>query len=288
MKNSFLLLIGIGLFTFGSLKAQSVLEYYEKPPTAEDDNIYVKHHYDNNRVVPYAYLREADVMWQKRYWRVIDLREKMNHPLYYPIYPIKDRKSMWEVIRNAVVTEGSVAAYGDDEFRTQITPEEIAGKISSIDTVTSWDIDTGEEFIRIDTVTMDNKDVLQYIIKEDWFFDKQRSVMEVRILGICPVGYIENTETGNKEPQKLFWIWFPEVREHLAHGEVFNPSNDSERRTFDEILHLRKFASYITKESNVYDREIFDYKKFMAMEQILEAENIKESIRNFEHDLWEY
>jgi hypothetical protein len=70
--------------------------------------------------------------------------------------------------------------------------------------------------------------------------------------------------------------------------EVFNRFNDAERRTFDEIFHLRMFHSYIIKESNVYDRLVYDYKRYSQMEQLLEAENIKETIRNFEHDLWEY
>jgi gliding motility associated protien GldN len=135
---------------------------------------------------------------------------------------------------------------------------------------------------------VESRDVLEYLIKEDWFFDKQRSVMEVRILGICPVAYKENPATGQIEKEQLFWLWFPEARPLLANHEVFNRYNDAERRTFDEIFHKRMFTSYITKESNVYDRLVYDYKRYSSMEQLLEAERIKEQIRNFEHDLWEY
>jgi len=291
MKKYILSLIGIG-FLFGSLNAQSVLEYYEKTPTAEDDNIYIKHHYNTNRVVPYSYLREADVMWQKRVQRLIPLKEKMNHALYYPVEEIKDRKSLWQILKNVVITEGSVTAYRDEEFNDQITPEEVKAKITSIDTIDIYVMDdegyeTGEIIQELVENSIQDYDVVEYMIKEDWFFDKQRSVMEVRILGICPMAYNKD-ETGLRTKQQLFWIWFPELRSHLATAEVFNPGNDAERRTFDEIFHLRKFSSVIKEESNVYSRTIYDYNQMNRMEQLLEAERIKEEIRNFEHDLWEY
>jgi hypothetical protein len=66
------------------------------------DGPYVKEHTPTRKVVPYTHLREADVMWAKRIWRVIDLREKMNHPLYYPVEPINDRKSLFDIIKQAL------------------------------------------------------------------------------------------------------------------------------------------------------------------------------------------
>ena len=39
----------------------------------------------SSRFISYPYVREADVMWMKRYWRVLDLREKINHNYFYPI-----------------------------------------------------------------------------------------------------------------------------------------------------------------------------------------------------------
>lgn len=267
--------------------AQTVLDY-NRQPNAEDDAVFIKHHFKENRVVPYHHLREADVMWMKRYWQKIDLKQKLNHPLYYPIVPIKDRKSLSEVLFQAVVNEGSITAYADDEFKRTLTPQEVAAKIFSVDSVQDFDINTGQPFWRLDTIKVESSDVLEYLLKEDWFFDKERSVMEVRILGICPVAYKENQATGQIEKEQLFWLWFPETRPVLANHETFNRMNDAERRTFDEIFHKRMFHSYITKENNVYDRLIYDYKRYSQMEQLLEAQKIKEEIRNFEHDLWEY
>lgn len=273
--------------SFG-LMAQGVLDY-DRPVTAEDDDVYIKHHNYEARPIPYTHLREADVLWTRRYWRRLDLRVKMNHPLYFPVQEnLKDRKSLTKVIFQAVLDEGSITAYNDDEFSEILTPEMIKRGLFRTDTSVDIDIMTGAEIMRVDTTKVLPSDIYEYLIKEDVFFDKQRSVMEFRILGICPVATKTDPDTKQEYPEKLFWIWYPEARPVLAQNEVFNKGNSGERRTFEQIFHMRMFSSMIIKEENVYDREIFEYKKLNAMQQMLEARRIEEEIRNFEHDLWEY
>lgn len=261
---------------------------YNKTPGPEEDGVFIKHHVFENRVIPYVHIREADVMWTRRYWRKMDLREKRNHPLYFPTSSeLKNRQSLTNLLFSAVKNEGSITAYDDDEFKRVLTPQEIQNRLFKVDTLSDIDIDTGLPFDRIDTVKVDAKDILLYLIKEDWVFDKARSVMEVRILGLCPV-VDKVDELGSPYQEKLFWIWYPEAREILANAEVFNSQNSAERRSFEEIFQTRQFSSFIMKEENVYDRRISEYKKFSPMDQLLEAARIKEDIRNFESDLWEY
>jgi len=89
------------------------------------DGAYIKEHTKTKRVVPYTHIREADVMWARRVWRTIDLREKMNHPLYYPTEAINDRKSLFDVIKHGLLVDGSITAYdpgalaNDDELRSR-------------------------------------------------------------------------------------------------------------------------------------------------------------------------
>lgn len=285
LRGIFTLLL-VSCFSLG-LMAQGVLDY-DKKPSAEDDDIFIKHHNYEARPIPYPHLREADVMWTRRYWRKLDLRVKLNHPLYFPVQPIKDRKSLTEVIFNAVLEEGSITAYSDDEFSQVLTPEMIQKQLFRVDTTNDIDIVTGAEIFRVDTSKVLPGDVLEYLIKEDVFFDKKRSVMEFRILGICPVANKTDPQTQEEYKEKLFWIWYPEARPVLAQAESFNKANSAERRTFEQLFHMRMFSSTIIKEENVYDRDIFEYKKLSPMEQLLEAERIENEIRNFEHDLWEY
>lgn len=77
---------------------------------------------------------------------------------------------------------------------------------------------------------------MQYKIKEDWFFDKERSVLDVRIIGICPVIYAKDQNgniTGFKE---LFWLYFPECRYVFQNFFVQSRHNDSQRISFDDLF----------------------------------------------------
>ncbi|MDG1146387.1 MAG: gliding motility protein GldN [Flavobacteriales bacterium] len=261
-------------------------------PTPLDGHAYVKHHNYQNRVLDYPFVREDDILWSKTYIQRIDLRQRKNHPLYFPIYPVKVgggevRMNFADNILQAVMEDQSITAYVDEYFDEVVSVEKIQKMLFSIDTSFFDDIDTGELVSEVDTIRVESKDIKELLIIEDRFFDKKRSMIDVRIIGVCPVAEIMNKETLEVEKQKLFWVWLPEARQLLANATVFNTNNNMERLTYDEFLHKRLFASVITKETNLYDRSIFDYKTD-RMHQLLEADRIKNDIRNLESDLWEY
>jgi len=146
--------------------------------------------------------------------------------------------------------------------------------------------DTGEEIEQEVTRDMRLDEVKQIMVKEIWYFDKTYSRMDVRIMGMCPIRESIN-EAGEPEKRQTFWIYFPEARELLAKHEVFNFTNDAQRRSFDDIFIKRYFGSYITQETNVYNnRNIESYS--MGIDAALESERIKHSIFQFEHDLWQF
>jgi len=105
-----------------------------KPPKYPN-GVYTKENSAHRRAIPYTSLREADVMWAKRVWRVIPLKEKINHPLYYPTQPIADRKSLFEVLRDGAIKNGTITCFNstDDEFRIEFTKSEIEGMLVSWD-----------------------------------------------------------------------------------------------------------------------------------------------------------
>jgi gliding motility associated protien GldN len=269
----------ITLFGISNSDAQKILD---KP--------WIKENTPTRRVVPYTHVREADVMWHRRIWREIDLREKINHPLYFPTTPINDRKSLFDVIKEAVSVEKTLTAYDpvDDEFTVPLTVSEAIGRMGDSLTIMiedEWGDPTIPQ-ITYNEVTADA--IVKYRLKEDWFFDNERSIMDVRIMGICP--YMTSTdENGNyKGIKPIFWIYFPEARYVFANYDVFNRQNDAERRTYEDIFWKRMFNSYILKRSNVYDRYSIEYLGNSPIEILFEADKIKDDIFKMEHDLWHF
>lgn len=256
------------------------------------DGAYIKEHTKTKRVVPYTHIREADVLWARRVWRTIDLREKMNHPLYYPEDAINDRKSLFDVIRQGLLVDGSITAYDpgamldDDEFKKPLLASDLQRIFMRVDSSTTEDLNTGEMIDVVQEIPLESREILMYKIKEDWIFDKQRSTMDIRILGIAPMRENRGEDGEVRGYAPLFWLYYPECRYVFANWEAFNRENDAERRSFEDIFWKRQFSSYITKWSNVYDRQLNDYKT--GLDALLEGEEIKQALFEFEHDLWNF
>ncbi|MFO8054536.1 MAG: gliding motility protein GldN [Bacteroidales bacterium] len=235
----------------------------------------------------YVHVREADVMWHKTIWRRIDMRQKINLPFYYPFREKNGRKNFITMVKQAI-EQGELTVYKydvfDDWFEEPLSIEEAMSTM--VDSVTRTDYDEqGQEVTVRDEVPMESQDVYELDIKEQWFFDKHRAVMDVRIIGICPV-WLKPTQGGERERLPLFWIYYPEARDVFINAPVFNRHNDVKKLTYEDLFAKRMFDSYVYKESNVYDREIADYA--MGIHALLEAKDIENEIRENEMDLWEY
>lgn len=245
-----------------------------------------------NRSVAYSSIREADVMWMKRIWRRIDLRQKMNQAFYLPSSPAEGRMSFMDYLLLAL-DEGSISAFDpgilgeDDMFTRKLRQSELDTLLVKKERIPVERLDgKGYDTIEIST-PLSNRDVFMLEIKEDWVFDKQRSVMEVRIIGICPMIAIKDETTGEfRGYKKLFWISFEESRKEMANWLVFNRTNDAEKRTYEQIFNKRQFESFVVKESNVYDRYVYEYKR--GLDALLESEKIEQKLFEMEHDLWSY
>lgn len=249
------------------------------------DGIYDKENSVNRRFIPYTHLREGDVTWEKRVWRELDMREKQNQQLYYPLDIVKSRISYLQVLFKYILS-GEIIAFNDEEFQQPKTLSEIRAKIVKIDTVVeqSFTPDGTQVDTRVgtsDSVWM-YRDFRRIRLKEDWFFDKQKSVLEVRILGMGIFTYDADKEAIKEQ----FWVYFPACRPYFAKHEVYNAKNDAERRTFEDIFWKRQFSSVATKETNVYDRSIMEYSK--GIDALLESDRIKNDIFRWEHDLWHF
>jgi gliding motility associated protien GldN len=253
--------------------------------TPEDDGLTPKRelHAANARVIPYSFIRQDDIMWSTRQWERIQVQEKLNHPLYYPVKALPDRKSLFDVLKDAILTEGTISeVFVDDRFEMPLTTQEVADILFRVDTI--LDPDDPSIVLGIDSIEIKSPDLRYWEIKSDWYFDKKRGEMKNRIIGISPV--VEDPST--REIYPTFWIWFPDARQAMSTHVAYNPSNNTRRMTFDQIFQMRYFNAVVYKENNVYDRGIKDYKNGRPLDQLLESRRIREELRNYEHDLWQF
>ncbi len=344
MKKLFLYIFAFASFT--GVNAQNEINGGPVNIPAEGviDGIYIQEHIPTKRLVPYEFVREADVMFQKRIWRSIDMREKINHAMYYPMDEftgagdwVKNttRWSLWTVIRQHIMkgdlvmydneNPNNIGSYDGDLFKypVQLAP----GKSYDTDTTFKDNVlrliatttqkmnSDGTPMVKTDPMTgepiMENdkngvpqqvladpdirwvksEDIVEYRLKEDWFFDKERSQFDVRILGLAPVVYdAERDAKGDittiKGKKILFWLYFPHCRFVFVNYNVYNPKNDAQWMSFDDLFQKRQFNSTIYKQSNTFDRTIDTYKS--GIDALYESQKITEEFRNFEHDLWHF
>ena len=268
---------------------QGKAQYCHPSPPEVLNGVY-KEFPNNRKTIPYSPLREADVMWNKRIWRVINLKEKINHPLYFPVNPITRRTSFMQMIMHYVSCESEelkIQAFDvmDDEFTLQLTRKEVIEK-SFVKEEVSYEDENGNFKTDIVDNPFDFSSIKRLRIKEEWFFDNQRSTMNVRIIGVSPIQEVFDEMGEYKGEKPLLWLYFPELRIPMTTTMVFNPKNLAGKISFDQVFMKRMFSSYIFKESNVYDRKISTYKQNLDL--LLESKKIEHEIFQLEQDLWEY
>ncbi|HEY0046153.1 MAG TPA: gliding motility protein GldN [Flavobacterium sp.] len=252
---------------------------------------------DNDKPLVYGYVHDRDVLMGKTVWEIIDLDERVNFPLYFPIDSAnigRDRRSLYDVLTAAIKSGKITEVYGDSYFNTKKTLKDIQASLTMIDTTdpgreqyNAGDPISEEYIVRYDIASID---VTDYKVKGFWYFDKRQGELKYRLLGLCPV--VPDVYTLNKDEKdyiELFWVYFPDSRDVLHEAKAFNDRNSAMPITFDHLLNSRRFNATIYKEENVYgDREIDEYMKDNAQMQLLESERVKDKIRSFEQDMWNY
>ena len=258
--------------------------------------------------VDYEYVDDKNILWSKVVYEFIDLNERLNFPLLFPVNDTKyddTRKSLWRVIRENI-ENGKISEVYDSNNDNFTEASRIIGK-DSTDQVAkvfkNYNISdiykskyVPESFVPREVAS--SADIFGYVIKGVWYFDKIHAELRYRLLAIQPYGTDLKTSVDGEETETgYFWIWYPSIREILDKHLVFNDKNNNNRISFDELLINRRFSSYIYKYDNVYgDREIRDYIRQRDNESyaqwqtriIMESERIKKEILDFEIDMWGY
>ena len=256
---------------------------------------------DNDKPLPYGFIDERDILWSKATWEIIDLDERVNFPLYFPvdteIKPIgSDRRPLFDVLIANIKNGNITDIYDNSYFTKKVTLSELEASLTYNDTTKAYydriddDLPPDDRLIYNYYATAYN--VEQYLVRGLWYIDKRLGELRYRIIAICPVIEEARSQAENALASKavpLFWVYYPDAREVLHEAKAHNKKNTSRPISFDHLLNSRRFSSVIYKEENVYgDREVKEYISENAFLQLLESDRIKEKIRNIELDLWNY
>ena len=241
---------------------------------------------DNDSPLSYGYIDDRDILWSKVVWEFVDLNQKINLPYYYPIDTANisnDRRSLFDTLLKGIRKGDIKNVYSDSFFTSKITGSEINEKLVNIRLNGDYP----------DTFRIQTQDIEGYMMKGMWYFDKRLGELKYRLLALAPMGKDVLTlglpDIEDDELYELFWVFYPSARNILHKAKVFNPKNVSQPISYDHLLNARRFNSVIVREENIYgNRKITDYIRGNALFQLLEADRIKESIRDKEIDMWNY
>ena len=241
---------------------------------------------DNDTPIPYGYVDDRDVLWSKVVWEFIDFNQKINFPYYFPIDTTNissDRRSLFATLIKGIKQGKIEEVYSDSFFTSKITQSEIDSRLINIRDENGYK----------DTFNIQTEDVEGFMIKGIWYFDKRQGELKYRLLALAPMGKDVQTlgvsEIDDENLYELFWIFYPSARNILHKSKIFNPKNTMQSISFDHLLNARRFSATIVREENIYgNRAISDYVRGNSLFQLLEANKIKEEIRNKEMDMWNY
>lgn len=297
LKNVVLCVFGLGMIA--SANAQINILNAETPDQIgkkSEEQMLI----DNDKPLAYGYTDERDVLWSKTTWEIIDLDERVNFPLYYPIDTNNigaHRRSLYDVLVKNIKNGNITQVYSDSYFTEKRNLSDIEASLVYSDTT-----DLGVEQYNAEGVVdpqyvrrfqLDAGDIQEYHIRGYWYVDKRQGDLRYRLLGICPVANEARSKAfpddGLDAKVELFWVWFPDARKVLNEAMAFNRQNTSQPISYDRLLNARRFSGVIYKEDNVQgDRDVNDYIAENALMQLMESDRIKERIRNIEIDLWNY
>jgi gliding motility associated protien GldN len=285
-----------------SLSAYSLLAQSNLLNATNPDQIGVKTEeqkaLDNDHPLEYGYVGDRDLLFSRMVWEKVILDERVNFPLYYPIDTNNigsDRRSLFDVLTKHIKDSTIKNIYSDSYFTGKRSLKELEESMTRTDT-TDFGYDQFNSEGKVDAeyinkFKVESIDILAYYIKGLWYFDKRQGELKYRLLAIAPAAEDIYTRGETDEPDmvQLYWIFYPDVRDILHDAKTYNTKNSAMPFSFDHILNARRFSGMAYREENVYgDRQIETYIPENSLMQLLEAERIKEKIRNFELDMWQF
>jgi gliding motility associated protien GldN len=250
-----------------------------------------------------VYHRADDIVWSRVVYRVIDMREKQNYQLYFPMRASEEYRSLFRVMLDAICNGIPVYKKNPREIKPAFS-DSVRLEGEELSKVFAYNDNVDDNLIQEDPVTKEMKVVpdqynnyvknqFKYLLQEIVFFDKHTSRMYSKIMAIAPLYGLHPDNTQSNKSIKFFqesvlcWFAFDELRPFLAKQYVVPNGNETQRLTYDDYFAQKLFSSYLLGDSNMFNRMLLEY-VVDPVKIKKEQDRIETELLNFEQDLWEY
>lgn len=257
--------------------------------------------YNPNSVYP---VHEDYMMYKRRVWRRMDLREKQNKPFFAASNEIT------RIIIDAV-NDGRLYPYKNDSLKERMSKEQFLENLKTPDSeiglteeeqALGFGEDTGSGWgddAWGDTGAAETQPAVNYFfpneitllnIVEDVYFDRIRSRQYYDIQAVEMVIPANKIPTGLERKVATFRYKDLEKLFRSMPGEAiwFNPQNGAQHRNLADAFLLRLFSARIIKVENPDNQQIVDIYGGDPKRGLYASQEMEHRLMEYEHNLWEY
>lgn len=275
-----------GLLTAGSLSAQETLreriarrQNQQAGQSAPELSIraQIKNESETQKI--------GNAPWVREIYRFLDLNKEKNASLYYPVKPIGERMNFFTLIFKQML-EGNLDVYkyqldGDEIFTEEYkeTPKDILERFEILFT-------TQNGRYLVEDVDIPSNEVLGYYLKEAWYFDKNNSVVDVKIQAICPVIFRQDDFGAESTRYPMFWVPYENIRPYASRMPIMVSSlNNASNQTINDFFVKHTFDGEIYKTTNVRNLSLAQLYPDLA-DRRKEEKKIESQLKQFNDSLW--
>ncbi|BDD07944.1 hypothetical protein FUAX_03760 [Fulvitalea axinellae] len=223
--------------------------------------------YNPNSVYP---ISKHDQLYNKRIWRRMDLREKINQPFF------SKNKEITKFLMDRV-KDGSLVPYYSDSLDAEMSQVDFQKRITQKGTENEFYPD---EFTVLEIV-------------EDLIFDKKRSrqYFDVQVIGMWQLASVVDDPELRPYDTPIAYFRYKDLeklfRDNPEDAMWYNRNNAAGHLNFADAILLRLFHARITKVDNPDNLEIEDIAP-NPQQALFASQEAEYKLMEMEHDLWEY
>ena len=224
--------------------------------------------------------------WTREVYRFLDLNKEKNASLYYPVTPVGDKMNLFTMIFK-LLANNELSAYEFQLDRIETFTEN--NKLNIKDLLDRFSImyteDNGKYIV--EDVDIPSNEVLGYYVKEVWYFNKANSLVDTKILAVCPVIFSQGDFDAETTRYPLFWLPYEQIRPYAARMPIMTSNlNNASNQTIDDFFRKRNFDGEIYKTTNMRNLSLVqlypDNDSLVKKEQ----QKIESQLKGFKDRLW--